>query len=68
MLNERFWCQPKIWDNEHDYVYLEKPKLEPWETIKRGLDKNDDEMAKAWNDELNTLLTFVRSIPSFKPQ
>jgi len=40
---------------------MPKTKLEPWETIKQGLDKFDDEMAKGLNDELNTLLTFVRS-------
>jgi len=60
MLNKFFEIQPDIWNKKNEYVYLEKPKLEPWETVKQGLDKYDDEMAKGLNDELNTLLTFVR--------
>jgi len=68
-LNNPFDVQPKIWDWWHEYVYPpEKPKLEPWETIKQGLDKHDDEMSKAWNDELNTLLTFVRDSTLLKLQ
>jgi len=41
---------------------MEKPKLGPWDTIKQGLDKYDEEMCDAWNDELNTILTFVREL------
>ena len=61
MLNKLFEIQLDIWNKKDEYIYLEKPKLEPWETIKQGLDKYDDEISKGLNDELNTLLTFVRS-------
>jgi len=30
-----------------------------WETLKKGIDKYDDEMCRAWNGELDTILTFV---------
>jgi len=29
--------------------------------LKRGIDKYDDEMCKAWNGELDAILTFVRT-------
>ena len=32
---------------------------DPWETVKGGVDKVDAEMCKAWNGELDTILTFV---------
>jgi len=32
---------------------------DPWETVKGGVDKFDAEMCKAWNGELDTILTFV---------
>ena len=44
---------------------MPKPKLEHWETIKRGLDKYDKGMCDAWNDELTTILTFVRGSTFF---
>jgi len=36
------------------------PKGDPWETLKKGIDKYDKEMCDAWNGELDTILTFVR--------
>ena len=35
-----------------------------WETLKKGIDKYDDEMCRAWNGELDTILTFVCHLSS----
>ena len=56
--------QPKIWTKGHPYVYMKPIQDDPWITVKTGMDKYDDGMCKAWNGELDTLLTFVSGPPS----
>jgi len=52
--------QPKAWawwGSKYEYPMVEG---DPWETLKVGVDRFDTEMCKAWNGELDTILTFVR--------
>ena len=46
------------WNSKHNYPLVQG---DPWELLKIGVDKFDKEMCDAWNGELDTVLTFVRS-------
>jgi len=52
--------KPVPWLPWNTYGY---PMVEgdPWAVLKSGVDKFDKEMCEAWNGELDTILTFVRS-------
>jgi len=54
--------QMQSWKPGQPYVhYLDTPKEDPWLTLKRGVDQYDDaQMCKAWKDDLETMLIFVR--------
>jgi len=47
------WCD---WEVPYEYPMVQG---DPWETLKAGVAKFDMEMCKAWNGELDTILTFV---------
>jgi len=53
----------RIWNKDCPHVYNdmlnEPPKDGSWETLKKGIDKYDDDLGKAWNGELDTILIFV---------
>ena len=51
--------QPYAWG--HWTIPYQYPMVQedPWETLKSRMDKYDAEMCKAWNGELDTILTFV---------
>ena len=49
------------WTKGTPYNYMSCPSLGPWETMKKGVDKFDDELSRVWKDDLDTLLVFVRN-------
>jgi len=48
-----------MWTGDVPYQYLEQPQGDPWSVLRLKVDKYDDDKCKAWNSELDTILTFV---------
>jgi len=44
------------------YLFLQPVEGDPWERMKFGVDKYDDELCKGWKDDLDTMLVFVRCV------
>jgi len=50
------------WTKGLPYGYGDLGNGATWETMKKGVDKYDEEMCRGWKEDLDTLLVFVRHV------
>lgn len=54
-----FTHQPRLWQEGDPYRFSPKRRGDPWEESMKRVDQYDDEMCRAWKEDIDTLLVFV---------